>query len=293
MSWNYILRKVKDPAKLRRIFVERLTEPVHLNVLSLFVALFGTFRAKVAFDLVVRQQYAFCLLKAAELAKSQGFRKVTAIEFGVAAGAGLLNMCEIAHKVERATGVHFTVVGFDSGHGLPPPLDFRDHPERFSKADYPMDSENLLSSLPNNAELILGDIAETLPAFITTLSKDQPLAFVALDVDYYSSATECLKVFLSSDPEKYLPMTMLYLDDIQITSANPWCGELLAVQEFNSLETLRKISLYPSLRTQRIFKGTCWIEQVYIMHALDHPLRTGSIPNYITRTLENPYLKNS
>ena len=39
---------------IKRIFVERLTEPLHLNLISLFVGVFGTYRAKIAFDLIVR-----------------------------------------------------------------------------------------------------------------------------------------------------------------------------------------------------------------------------------------------
>jgi hypothetical protein len=53
-----------------------------------------------------------------------------AAEFGVANGAGLLNMCEIAARVTRETGVGFRIVGFDAGTGLPQPIDYRDHPER-------------------------------------------------------------------------------------------------------------------------------------------------------------------
>jgi hypothetical protein len=32
---NYFLRRLMTPGKLRKVFVERLTEPIHLNVLSL------------------------------------------------------------------------------------------------------------------------------------------------------------------------------------------------------------------------------------------------------------------
>ena len=59
---NYVLRRLMLPGKLRKVFVERLMEPIHLNFLSLFVALFWSHRAKVDFDLIVRQQYAFPIL---------------------------------------------------------------------------------------------------------------------------------------------------------------------------------------------------------------------------------------
>jgi hypothetical protein len=38
----------------QRIGTERLTEPLHLNLLALPVAAFGNTRAKIAFDLLVR-----------------------------------------------------------------------------------------------------------------------------------------------------------------------------------------------------------------------------------------------
>ena len=52
-----------------RILVERLTEPIHLNVISLFVLALGTTRAKIALDLLVRQQHAHGMLYAADTAK--------------------------------------------------------------------------------------------------------------------------------------------------------------------------------------------------------------------------------
>jgi hypothetical protein len=44
---------------MKRVACERLTEPLHVSLVSAFVAVFGTFRARVTFDLVVRQQFAF------------------------------------------------------------------------------------------------------------------------------------------------------------------------------------------------------------------------------------------
>ena len=53
---------------IERIVIERLTEPLHLNVFSALVAVFGSTRAKIKFDLLVRQQHAFGLLHAADAA---------------------------------------------------------------------------------------------------------------------------------------------------------------------------------------------------------------------------------
>ena len=71
MMSKFLLRRLREPGTLRRIFLERLTEPIHLNLLSAF-ALFGSLRTKVDFDLIVRQHTAYGLLKAADNAKELG-----------------------------------------------------------------------------------------------------------------------------------------------------------------------------------------------------------------------------
>ncbi|MGH7707498.1 MAG: hypothetical protein ACREQ5_08140 [Candidatus Dormibacteria bacterium] len=289
MNAKHLLRLL--PNKFSRILYERFPEPLHLNALSIAVALFGTYRMKIDFDLVVRQQYAFCLLQAAEFAKDEGQRSVTVIEFGVAAGAGLMNLCEIASKISRLTDVDFQIFGFDSGKGMPSPRDYRDHPEAFREGSFPLvDPAALVEALPPNARLILGDIQETLPAFVADLFPRSPLGFVVIDVDQYSSAKACFDVFLAP-PDCYLPMTLVYLDDIGLASANPWVGELLAVREFNDENEQRKVWPFTTLRTRRLFKHASWIDQVYLLHVLDHSRRTpGNAAEWPIKFLPNPYL---
>ncbi|MES1025540.1 hypothetical protein ABN584_21820 [Gloeocapsa sp. BRSZ] len=287
---KYFLNKLGDERKRKRILYERLTEPLHLNLLSVFVALFGSFEQKIEFDLVIRQQYAFCLLQAAKFAQALQIQSITVIEFGVAAGAGLLNICQISKKITQETGVQFQIFGFDSGQGLPAPRDYRDMPEAFKEGDYPIvDKEKLLQALPDNAKLIIGDIAQTLPEFVKSVSSESPIGFIAVDVDYYWSAKECLKV-LQGEAEKYLPVTLIHLDDIGIPSSNPWVGELLAVNEFNTENHYRKIHPYTFLRNKRIFQRTSWIDYVFVMHTLDHKWRSVDTETTKARVLSNPYL---
>ncbi len=188
----------------QRIGTERLTEPLHLNLIALPVAAFGSTRAKIAFDLIVRQQHAYGLLHGADLARAHGFRQVTAVELGVGAGTGLLNLCQLAAQIERATGVHFQIAGFDTGTGMPPPTDYRDHPELYASGDYAMDHQALTAALPPDARLILGDIGETMDEFIAQMTPDAPLCFVTLDVDFYSSTRHALKLF-TGPPDCYFP----------------------------------------------------------------------------------------
>ncbi len=93
-----LLSLLRRPDVLMGIAVERLTEPLHLNILAIAIALVGTTRAKIAFDLLPGQQHAFGLLHAADVARSRGLQNITVVELGVGSGAGLLNICELAHR---------------------------------------------------------------------------------------------------------------------------------------------------------------------------------------------------
>jgi len=285
----YALRRLSQPGQLRKVLVERGTEPIHLNLLSLFVAAFGSYRAKVDFDLVVRQQYAFPILYAADAAKRYGYKTVTIVEFGVAGGAGLLNMCRIAERTRKETGIEFRIVGFDTGKGMPPAVDYRDLPESFQAGDFPMDEQRLRETLPEFAELVIGDISETVPEFCRSLSEDAPIGFVATDVDYYSSAKKALEI-LKGAPEHYLPVVPVYLDDIGVDGSNPWTGELLAVDEFNRENALRKVAPFTLLRSRRIFKNTQWIDRMFAGHIHDHALRSAAHQQVSQRILPNEYI---
>jgi hypothetical protein len=283
---KFVLEKLLKPRIWKKILRERLSEPIHLNLIAAGVAIFGSFRSKVDFDLVVRPQHAFGLLQAADWAKGQGISRLSAIEFGVANGAGLLNICEIARKVSEATGVGFDIYGFDTGTGMPPPRDYRDHPEYYSRGDFPMqDPSALRASLPSNATLILGSISETVASFRPA----SPIGFVSLDVDYYFSAVEALQIF-SGPPELYLPWVIMYLDDMEFDGHNEYSGELLAVREFARAHALRPITPYNLLRQRRIFQRALWVDHMYMAHVFDHPARSRAIEKQGTIVLENSYL---
>src|SRR5437868_4168558 len=224
----------------KRIAVERLTEPVHLNLIALFVSVLGTTRQKVAFDLLVRQQHAFGLLDAADAARERGLTRVTVVELGVGSGTGLLNICDLADRIGRATEIAFDVVGFDTGAGLPPPADHRDHPELYREGWYPVDRAALERALPANARVIYGDLRDTIDDFVRTLGPASPLGFATLDVDYYSSSQHALRLFLG-DASGYLPTVSVYVDDVHERTHTRFAGELLAIDEFNTEHELRKL----------------------------------------------------
>ena len=281
---RYFLSRL--PHRLGKIALERLTEPVHLNLFSLFVAIFGSLRLRIACDLVMRPQYAFCLLRAADFATALGINRITAIEIGVASGAGLLNMQSLAQRIAKATDVEINIDGFDTGYGMPVPLDFRDHPELYIVGDFPMNVESLRKQLRERTTLHLGDVAATIPKF--SAGTHPPIGFVALDVDTYTSSTSALRI-LDGKAEDYLPETIVYVDDIHLPPHNPWAGELLAIDEFNESHEHRKLVPWRFLRHERLFKNAAWIDHVYLLHVLDHPTRNQAA-NRSTITIDNPAL---
>jgi len=116
-----------------------------------------------------------------------------------------------------------------------------------------------------------------------------PIGFVALDVDYYSSAKRALDI-LKGRPESYLPVVPVYLDDIGVDGSNPWTGELLAVDEFNQENALRKIAPFTLLRSRRIFKNTQWIDRMFTAHIHDHALRSPAHRREAQNILPNEYI---
>ena len=264
---------------LSKLGAEYLTQPLHVTLAAGVVKLFGGFRTKVKFDLVRRRYHAYSLLQVADWAAERGIRTVTAIEAGVASGQGMRNMIDVGALVTKETGVKFQIVGFDMGTGLPPPRDYRDHPEVWKSGDFKMpDMAEFQRSLPDHARVIVGDVADTIPAFVKTLTPEAPLGYAVIDVDYYSSARDTMRV-LQGPPDCYLPATLVYFDDIGAVVfpwANDWCGERLAIREFNETNELRKLQLDVFRKYGRIYKDSDWLDRVYTLHVLDHKQRRGA-----------------
>ena len=92
---NKLYKKIFEGRIWKRMYLERLGEPFIYNLISLFVLLFGSCRRKIAYDLVPRQPYACGIDLSCQIAQQYGIKKLVVIEFGVAAGGGLLNMVSI------------------------------------------------------------------------------------------------------------------------------------------------------------------------------------------------------
>lgn len=230
---------------------------------------FGSFRERERLGLVNRANYAYGMLRAADMAAYFGKREVTVCEFGVANGDGLLNMIELAEPIQAETGVQFRIYGFDTGAGLPSVTGFKDHPEIWNPGDFSMlGKDELMRRIGSRAELIFGDIKDTIGPFIERVGPDAPLGFASIDVDIYSATKSALEGFKGA-PDKYLPAVSLYLDDVAFYFANRWCGELAAVAEFNEEQQMRKIDQDRSIR----YRAQQWCEHMYVCHILDHAAR--------------------
>lgn len=153
-----------------------------------------------------------------------------------------------------------------------------------------MNHEALQRSLPDNAQLVIGEINGSVAPFLETVTADAPVGFVSIDVDYYTSTRDSLAV-LDGKASQYLPRVQIYLDDVEHPSHNSWCGERLAVQEFNARNELRKIEQHAFLKSYRIFRNARWIDHMFTLHVLDHPSRTTLFQDRPSTVLTNPYLE--
>jgi hypothetical protein len=230
----------------------------------------GPLGIRARFDVWPRPSYGYGVFRAAELAAALGLRRLSAIEFGVAGGRGLLALESVAATVGAHFGVHIAVAGFDSGHGLPKPVDYRDLPYVWGEGFYDMDVERLKRRL-RQAELVLGDVAETVPRYLASMP--DPIGFIAFDLDYYSSTRAALAVFLGPEQTR-LPRVFCYFDDIVVPERacyNEYTGECLAINEFNAEHATKKLCKLPHLRLMREHPAA-WQEQIYVLHDFAHSL---------------------
>jgi len=214
-----------------------------------------------------RRVYALTLAHSFYQALLCGYRKFTAVELGVATGNGLLDLCRATEYYSNRFDITVDIVGFDTGTGLPAIQDFRDHPEIWKSGDYSLGRGNLHNRLPANAQLILGNVADTVPRFCQQFQNSR-LGFVSIDLDLYSSTVSAMPLFEMS-ADQYLPAVPVYVDDMNNSiTYNPWCGESLAIRNFNNRHELRKFEE----------KSAKWqIDNFHVLHVMDHPYRNGTI----------------
>ena len=213
--------------------------------------------------------YLYGLLCAARTAQAVGEKRVTAIEFGVAGGNGLVAMEKHAAEVKRQLNVSIDVVGFDTSSGLPDRSDPRDCPFFFQSGEFEMDVEKLRSRL-KKASLRIGDVAETVRKFVGE-ENFAPIGFVANDLDLYSSTRDSLDLF-RLEAHRMLPRVSMYFDDLIGYPYTTVGGEWAAIREFNAKSQNRQIGQIYGLNycLGRRYRFERWPEMFFVLHAYDH-----------------------
>jgi len=261
-------------------FIDISTRPVPLRTLAMRKLLIrwpvGDYLTRLNADAVERPAYGLCLYQAAESAKALGFTAITAIEMGVAGGNGLLNMCKHADEIKKALGVEIRLVGFDSGEGLPTTSDPRDVTYYWPAGSFKMDKAALEKRLAGRAQLIFGDVADTVTDW--EAPADAPLGAVLFDLDLYSSTKSALRLLTKTN---VLPRIWCYFDDILGYPINAFAdgsGEREAIREFNLAP--ERASLRDVLSPARVFKARTpdwWHQQIFLYHRASHPSYNTSI----------------
>lgn len=227
------------------------------------------FRLRMYIDGTNRPYYAYGLHQAALEAKALGLSRISAYEFGVAAGNGLVILEKLSEEVTKLTGVEIDVYGFDLKIGLPQSSNFRDLPYIWRKGFYKMDVAALKKKLKPSTTLVLGDVRSTVPKFFK--KPVSPVGFIAFDLDYYTSTHDAFRLFDTTE-RNMLPRVYCYFDDIVGTDEEVLCeyvGELLAINEFNKTHVNKKIAKIHGLFHKRVIKST-WSDMMYVMHNFSH-----------------------
>lgn len=231
----------------------------------------GAFSTKLEYDAMRRPHYGFCVYNAAVLGRQLGLERISVAEFGVAGGKGLIELENCVREVEQEIPIKISIYGFDTGEGLPEPVDYRDLPYIWQAGHFRMDVDRLRARL-DRAELVLGDVKQTVPSFFETWNPP-PLGAAFLDLDYWSSTADAMQLFRAPQ-ECLLPRVFCYFDDIFSRGGEAvQCedvGQLRAIRDYNMVDPQRKIRQMAGLAHTRPVRAA-WPEMIYVHHTFDHP----------------------
>jgi hypothetical protein len=216
-----------------------------------------------------RPQYLWPLIHATHAARALRIPKITAIEFGVAGGNGLLAMERAATAATELSGTEVEIFGFDTGTGMPAPSDPRDAPFLIEPSYFEMDELALRARL-SYAQLVLGPVAQTVVEWAAV--EHAPIGFLAFDLDYYSATVAAFRA-LDGEPERMLPRVPCYFDDTFGYGWTEFMGVRAAIDEFNEANDRRKIAKIHGLRFElppAEFQEP-WHEKMYLLQVFDHP----------------------
>lgn len=254
--------------------VDITTRPIPLR--TLFFRRFfkrwplGSYATRLRSGAVERPPYGVCMFNAALEAKALGHTAMTVVEMGVAGGTGLLCLCEHRKEIEKALEIEILIAGFDTGYGLPPSTDARDLLYLWPTGSFEMDRARLEKRIAGQAELILGNVAETVASWQPR--PDAPIGAIMFDLDYYSST---LPAFGLLEKSNVLPRIWCYFDDICGYAEHAYSdgiGVRAAIRDFNLANERRDLNDHISLAYA--FKSSqpeAWHQLIYVYHRLSHP----------------------
>jgi hypothetical protein len=254
-----------------RILTWLLNEPFPIRrLLKVAIQRFevGSYSFRYSINALWRSNYAYLVYEAAQMATRLGEPAVSILEFGVAGGGGLVALEYHAEEIEKIFPVKIEIYGFDTGEGLPGPVDYRDLPYHWKPGFFKMDEVTLRARL-KRAKLVLGNVSETLPAFFNNY-RPAPIGAVSQDLDFYSSTVTALHLF-EDDTTHFLPRVFCYFDDVvgnETELYNDFTGERLAIHEFNAKHERMKLSPIYYLWYKSMMP--VWRHQMWSLHFFDH-----------------------
>ena len=252
--------------RLRRL----LLDPARIPTEVLYRWPWASFEQRLKWDALDQPGYAYGTYQAAKEARALGLAGISVIELGVAGGYGLRALTDHARAIRSRLKIEIDVFGFDTGSGMPQPRDYRDLPYVWKAGYFRMPVAEVRRSLPD-AEIIIGDVAETVPEFIARPGL-HPIGFAAFDLDYYSSTASALAL-LKADPSLLLPRVFCHFDDTIGDDSelhSEFTGAMLAISEFNACQSERKLAGINGLAYKRIVPAD-WNAKQYVLHCFSHP----------------------
>ena len=241
-----------------KIFLIRLIcyeKPLRVAIVRYFSLKFKFFRP----------HYESALYEISKEAKRLGINQISAIELGVAGGNGLVSLEKYAKKISKTTGITIKTYGFDFGEGLPPTQNVYDLPF-YWKVGIFKSNEDFLSK-KCNSKIYYGDIKDTAKVFFNEV--EAPIAFVSVDLDFYSSTKSFLDL-ISINKNKFLPRSYFYFDDL-FSPENynyEFNGEMKAIKEFN--KSHKSIKLGSSIDHIHNFKFPLCKSSIFTLHVFDN-----------------------
>lgn len=106
--------------KLQQLILDTILDPYPLRTITKKIIQkfeIGSYKQRLKIEALERSHYAHCIYNAAVLAKKLGYRRMSVLEYGVAAGNGLLNIEYHAQETSKLLSIDIDIYGFDTGEG--------------------------------------------------------------------------------------------------------------------------------------------------------------------------------